>query len=278
MNSFSAGRMVRKPGRAAAVAALSCAGLVVLTGGGEALSPEREARRALKDLPAQVDASPLPNYKGDFVSIGPDGRWRQPSGRAFAGAAVAQKEGGAAQNEPAADCSPEAITYYAVKAPAVFQIDRKGLLYGVETHTSATRVWKMPGYNSCALVVYAILKRAGCRWAKYTANAKAIFDMARASGWRLSDRQTAGCIVAWNSRWKGARARIGDHRRRDGKVSFRHVGIATGSWMAVDNTSFRSRPEAFITMRPIRYERPIFLCPPLEKPAGRTRTRGRKAE
>lgn len=270
MKRFSTARIAWKPAKVlVAVMALGCAGFVAMAGSGKALSPEKQARRALKNVPAKVDASPLPNYKGDFVSVGPDGRWRRPSRRALAGTVPAR-------SEPSSDCSPEAITHFAIKAPAVFEKDKKGLLYGVKTHTPATRVGSMPGYNSCALVVYAILKQAGCRWAKYTANAKSMFDMARASGWRLSDTQTAGCIVAWNSRFKGKRPRIGDTRRRKGKVGFRHLGITTGSWMAVDNTSFRSRPEAFVTMRPIRYEWPIFLCPPSEKPDRQTRRRKAK--
>ena len=256
MDRFSLVRSVRKGGRAIArVLLCGCVCLIGLGGSGEASSPDREARRALKKLPANVDASPLPNYKGDFISLGPDGQWRQPGGQTFASAATAQ-------TEPAADCSRDAITYYAGKAPSAFETDKKGLLYGVETHNSDTRVWKMPGYNSCALVVYAILKRAGCGWAKYTADAKGIFDMAYASGWRPASAQTAGCLVAWNSRWKGERVRIGSNQPRGGKVSFRHVGVTTGTWMAVDNTSYLSRPSAFITLRPIRYERPIFLCPP----------------
>lgn len=169
---------------------------------------------------------------------------------------------------PAADCSREAVAYYASKAPSVFEKDKKGLLYGVETHTPDTRVWGMPGYNSCALVVHAILKRAGCGWAKYTADAKAVFDMASAAGWRPSAVQTAGCIVAWNANWKGERPRIGSNQKKGVKVSFRHVGITTGRWMAVDNTSYLSRPVTYITVRPVAYERPIFLCPP-EKAASR---------
>jgi hypothetical protein len=40
----------------------------------------------------------------------------------------------------------------------------------VQTHSPETRIatksWYMPGFNSCALVFYAILKKAGCGWAR----------------------------------------------------------------------------------------------------------------
>ena len=49
---------------------------------------------------------------------------------------------------------------------------------------------------------------------------------------------------------------------KKGGVLFRHVGVTVGSWMSVDNSARTSRPEAFVTLRPFRYEPPIFLCPP----------------
>ena len=136
-----------------------------------------------------------------------------------------------------------------------------------------TRYWDMPGFNSCALVVHAILKRAGCEWAKYTADAKAIYDMAYGAGWRPSAAQEAGCIVAWNSKSEGSRSRIGDRQKqtRRGTTRYRHVGIATGALLSVDNTSWLSRPTAFFTFRPITYERPIFLCHPGEAKPGLNR-------
>lgn len=167
------------------------------------------------------------------------------------------------------DCSKQTIIHYAVKAPSTFEADKRGLLYGVETHTPETRVRNMPGYNSCALVAHAILKKAGCRWAKYTADAKAIYAMAEAAGWRPSATQTGGCLVAWNSRWNGARAHLGpSDGQRKGGTWFRHVGITTGAWTSVDNSGFLSRPAAFVTLRPIQYEMPVFLCPadPADKP------------
>jgi hypothetical protein len=163
--------------------------------------------------------------------------------------------------EPPADCSKAAIVHYAVNAPSAFEPNKRGLLYGVETHTPETRVWKMPGYNSCALVAHAILKKAGCGWAKYTADAKMIYAMAEAAGWRSTETQTGGCLVAWNARWKGSRARLGPDRARKGGIWFRHVGITTGAWTSVDNTGVLSRPMASFTLRPIQYEKPIFLCP-----------------
>lgn len=211
-------------------------------------------------LPAGIDASPLPNYQGDFVSLGLGGIWRRPPGSgSFARADITD-------TAPAADCSRKAIIYYAERAPANFEKDKKGLLYGVTTHTPETNVWGLPGFNSCALVVYAILKQAGCSWVKRTANAKALYDSVYDQGWRPPEKQEAGCLVAWNSRWKGTKARIGqgEHRQKTktGGVLFRHVGITTGSWMAVDNNSVLSRPTSFITFRPIVYEPPLFLCPP----------------
>jgi hypothetical protein len=220
------------------------------------------ARTALLKVPPHIDASPLPRLKGDFISLGADGRWStRGEGKQFLTSDVT---GG---QDPTADCSREAIVHYAKAAPSVFEGDKKGLLYGVQTHTPETRMmtryWDMPGFNSCALVVYAILKRAGCPWAKYTADAKAIYDMANDAGWRPSTVQEGGCMVAWNSKSDGPRARIGDKQKqsRRGNTRFRHVGIATGNLLSVDNTSWLSRPTTFFTFRPIIYEPPIFLCP-----------------
>jgi hypothetical protein len=209
------------------------------------------------------DLSPLPNFKGDFIAMGANGVWNiPPKGRPMLGAGMVPTQ------PPAPDCSPEAIVHFAMEAPAAFEADKSGRLYGVQTHTPATRVttryWDMPGYNSCALVVYAILKRAGCGWARYTADAKGIYDQAYQAGWKASDTQEGGCMVAWNSRWDGGRARIGDRQKQSprGGTRFRHVGIATGRWMSVDNSSWQGRPTRFFTFRPIIYETPIFLCPP----------------
>lgn len=227
---------------------------------------EAPALKALMALPRSYDASPLPKYKGEFVTLGADGFWHEASnakGAVYGSAVQSEKS-----EDVKADCSPEAIVHYALEAPTAFKYKRKGLLYGVKTHTPATRLttrfWDMPGFNSCALVVYAILKRAGCGWARYTANAKAIYDMAYRAGWKPSSRQRGGCIVAWNSRWEGDRARIGSLQKqvKGGSTAFRHVGITTGSWMSVDNSSWRSRPTRFLTYRPIMYEAPFFICPP----------------
>jgi hypothetical protein len=178
--------------------------------------------------------------------------------------ADAHKEAaGTSTTEPAPDCSREAIAHYAWRAPFVFERDRKGLLYGVETHTAVTRVGNTPGVLSCALVVHAILKRAGCGWAKYSPDAKAVYDMALAGGWRRTNTQEPGCIVAWNSRQEGKRPPI-DRSEGPRSVRFRHVGITTGRWLAVDNTSSLSRPLPFFTWRPYRYQTPTFICPPKE--------------
>jgi hypothetical protein len=238
----------------------------------DAKAREAIARKALTKVPPHIDASPLPRYKGDFVSLGADGVWNSPAeGASFV---TSEMTGGQA---PSADCSREAIIHYAQAAPSAFEGDKQGLLYGVQTHTPETRVktryWDMPGFNSCALVVHAILKRAGCGWARYTADAKAIYDMAYGAGWRPSLVQQGGCMVAWNSKSAGSRSRIGDTQKqsRRGSTRFRHVGIATGALLSVDNTSWLSRPTTFLTFRPIAYEPPIFLCPPGEErrePAG----------
>jgi hypothetical protein len=238
----------------------------------DASAREAIARKALGRVPPHIDASPLPRHRGEFVSLGADGRWNSPAeGAQFI---TSDMMGSGA---PAADCSREAIIHYASAAPSAFEAGKNGLLYGVQTHTPETRLktryWDMPGFNSCALVVHAILKQAGCGWAKYTADAKAIYDMAFGAGWRPSAAQQGGCMVAWNSKWTGSRSRIGDRQKqtRRGNTRFRHVGIATGSLLSVDNTSWLSRPTTFFTFRPIAYEPPIFLCPPGEErpaPAG----------
>lgn len=211
-----------------------------------------------RDKGHQLDLTTLPQEDRDLVLLGAQRPWHtSPARIVYANIAVV--------GVPKADCSKEAIIYFATKAPDNFEMDKKGLLYGVQTHTSTTRVRDMPGYNSCALVVYAILKRAGCKWAKRTANAKRIYDMAYAQGWRPVETQTGGCLVAWNSRFEGKFSRIGKgehrHANKKGGVLYRHLGVTTGSWMSMDNSSFWSKPEAYITTRPIRYERPMFLCP-----------------
>lgn len=237
-------------------------------------TPTAPEQKPLAPLPeGEADLSPVPNYKGEGVSAGYDGKWIRPTPQFMVGAAD-QSVPPKTAPEPAANCSPEAIVYYAEQAPDVFDIEKSGLLYGVKTHTADTRVNDMPGYNSCALVVHAILRRAGCTWAKWTQDAKAIYDMAYEHGWRPSDTQEGGCIVAWNSQEPGSRARIGRGKDAAGEKSrgvlYRHVGIATGSWWSMDNTSFLSRPSAGITYRPFRYDSPIFLCPPKPDPKPET--------
>jgi hypothetical protein len=225
-------------------------------------------RRAMARIPATIDVSPLPDMQGDFVSQGADGAWRRPGGSSMF--LYSQMMGGS--EAAPQDCSRESIIAYARAAPSAFDPGKKGLLYGVQTHTPETRIatkyWDMPGFNSCALVVYAILKKAGCGWARYTANAKEIYDMAHKAGWQPTDTQEGGCMVAWNSKWGGTRARIGDRQKQSprGSTRFRHVGITTGTWLSVDNSSWLSRPTTFFTIRPISYEPPIFLCPPTPKP------------
>lgn len=230
---------------------------------GQAVKPKLP--KAIRNLPRNQDASPLPNYKGQFISMGLAGNWYQAPGdtqKFLLSDAAGQNK--AAPEEPEANCSAEAIIHYARYAPSRFEIEKSGLLYNVKTHIPATAAYNRPGFNSCALVVYAILKQAGCKWAKYTASAKALYDNAYDAGWRPSKTQKGGCIVAWNSHWDGWRRRIGEtqgHTRAGGTL-FRHLGITTGSWLSVDNTSYLSRPGTFITTRPFRYEAPIFLCAP----------------
>ena len=221
------------------------------------VSKQKKIRKLLNQR--NRDISPTPNYSGAYVSLGMS-KWKKPT--TFLGASTTTN----LSTAPAANCSTKAIVYYAERAPAKFQLAKSGLLYGVKTHTPATRIDNIPGYNSCALVVHAILKKAGCKWARWTANAKKVYDMAYKQGWKPTAVQRAGCIVAWNSKTPGWRARIGRgvHRKKGQSrgVSYRHVGITIGSWMAMDNTSIFSRPSSFITTRPIRYEPPLFLCPP----------------
>jgi len=232
-------------------------------GAADQAAPDDVIWNALEQVPSEIDASPLPNYAGEFISVGAAGTWHVPAGLF---APLLGSTGG--DSGPRADCSPQAIVHYAKQAPRSFKSDQKGLLYGVRTHTPATRMttryWDMPGFNSCALVVHAILKRAGCSWARYSANAKAVYDMAYKSGWRPSSEQRAGCLVAWNSRWEGGRRKIGARQKQTppGTTAFRHVGVAVGSWLSVDNNSWLSRPATFLTFRPISYQPPIFLCPP----------------
>ncbi len=249
-------RLLGRRGLALAIIALAAGAFAIAA---VEAKQHRAPRISPRQLRADVDASPLPNYKGDFISLGLDGGWHKPA-KAPPFIAAAAAIGG---DEPPADCSKESIVHYAWRAPFVFEKDKKGLLYGVETHTAATRVGNIPGLLSCALVSYAILKKAGCGWVKYTADAKALYDMLAAKGWRRTDTQAGGCLVAWNSRWEGKRGRIGgDSGGGRGNVLFRHVGITTGSWISVDNTAVLSRPLPFLIWRPYRYELPIFLCPP----------------
>ena len=214
-----------------------------------------------QEAPTDIDASPLPAGKGAFVSLDAGSQLNNIEKKSgFVQAGLFSKIA------PPANCSPESIIYYAERAPESFDNAKNGTLYGVKTHISATRVGEIEGYNACALVAHAILKRAGCSWARYTASAKALYDMAWKKGWRPSRLQKAGCIVAWNSRAEGWRPRIGRGIHKSDasakKVRFRHIGITTGTWMAMDNTSLSGRPSAGVTLRPIRYEAPMFLCPP----------------
>ncbi len=225
-------------------------------------------QRQMSLIDHNIDASPLPEIRGDYVSLGYRGDWHRAQTPV-----VFVRAGVAAEQAAEADCSPSSIVYYAERAPENFDASRNGTLYGVRTHTSATRVGTTEGYNACALVVHAILKKAGCRWARYTANAKAIYDMAWKRGWRPSEVQKAACIVAWNSRTPGPKARIGRGAHRDKTkkkgVLYRHVGVTVGNWMSMDNTSYSGRPSAGITIRPIRYDAPMFLCPPENRSAQR---------
>ena len=95
-------------------------------------------------LRGDVDVAPLPNYKGDFVSLGLDGVWRQPERTRLVIGAATNGAAAATNGEPPANCSREAIIHYAWQAPVVFEKDKKGLLYGVEMHTPATRVGNIP--------------------------------------------------------------------------------------------------------------------------------------
>lgn len=262
---------------------LAAAGAVLIGLARQETSTADSGKKPLAPLPQEeADLSPVPNYKGEGVSAGYDGQWIRPSSQFMIGAAD-QSPPPPTEAEPEPDCSPEAIIYYAEKAPDVFDIEKGGLLYGIKTHTPDTRVNDMPGYNSCALVVHAILRKAGCKWAKWTQDAKAIYDMAYDNGWRPSDTQEGGCLVAWNSQEAGPRARIGRAiKDADGErprtVLYRHVGIATGSWWSMDNTSFLSRPTAGITYRPFRYDPPIFLCPPKPKAQPEPETEAQQAQ
>lgn len=238
-----------------------CIGVAGVLTGPETLSARDLNIRSR--IPSHIDVSPVPNYRGQYVSLGARANWRKPAfPRGFVFGTVVQE----AKPEIETNCSTMAIVHYATRAPNDFIYDKSGLLYSVKTHTPATRVDDSPGYYSCALVVHAILKKAGCKWAKYTANAKAVYDMAYRQGWRPAKEQKAGCLVAWNSLTEGSRPRIGrgthnDPKKRRG-VYYRHLGITTGEWMSMDNSSMFSQPTEFITTRPFRYEPPLFLCPP----------------
>ena len=214
---------------------------------------------------SRADASPLPGYKGNYVSVGGTGEFHKPAEPSVMSFVKRDDP----NTPPKPDCSPGAIIYYAKKAPGNFQPDKKGKLYGVRTHTNATAVdtpiGRFDGFNSCALVASAIMRKAGCRWMKITANAKAVYDMAYSNGWRPTPQQTGGCIVAWNARWEGDRPRIGrgDHSNTmpKNRVMFRHIGVTTDTDISVDNSGIMSEPSESSTYRPIRYEPPIYLCP-----------------
>ena len=214
---------------------------------------------------SRADISPLPGYSGNFVSGDAKGKLHsppEPQVMAF----VKRKD---PITPPKTDCSREAIIYFAKKAPQNFRPDKKGLLYGVQTYTNDTAVdtpvGRFAGFNSCALVASSIMRKAGCRWMRITANAKAVYDYAYRNGWRPSLRQNGGCIVAWNARWKGNRPRIGrgEHSKAmaKNKVMFRHVGVTTSDGVSMDNSGQLSAPTEYSTYRPIRYEPPIYLCP-----------------
>ena len=218
---------------------------------------------------SRADTSPLPGFGGGYVSLGGDGKMHVPSTGAKILGFVQRQE---TKAPPKANCSREAIIYYARQAPKNFKEDKKGLLFGVRTHTNATAIdtpiGRFAGFNSCALVATAILRKAGCRWSKITANAKAVYDAAYRNGWRPTIYQDGGCIVAWNSRWEGKRTRIGRgvHAKTmaRNRVLFRHVGVTTGPNISVDNSAITSAPSESYTYRPIMYEPPIYLCPTIK--------------
>ena len=230
----------------------------VLTGGFAASKSQTNNQIA-------ADVSPVPNNAKNFISSG--------DGSKIINTAESQVLGFVQREDPnlppKANCSRKAIIYYAKKAPENFKEARKGLLFGVRTHTNATAIntpiGRFAGFNSCALVASAIMRKAGCRWMSITANAKSVYDAAYRVGWRPTLYQDGGCIVAWNARWEGERPRIGRgvHAKLlpKNRVMFRHVGVTTGSNMSVDNSGITSRPSESSTYRPIRYEPPIYLCP-----------------
>lgn len=163
-----------------------------------------------------------------------------------------------------APCSREAIRLAALDAPWAFEANDHGRLYGVSMWREETRVGWFRGYNACPLVVSAVLRHAGCAWVPETMNAKLLFDTVAASGWQREAKAVPGCLLAWNSRWRGPWARLGaaEHAAKSHGVLYRQLGISLGSWLSMDNSSFLGRPIVFPIDRPLNYEAPIILCPP----------------
>ncbi|MDX2258594.1 MAG: hypothetical protein NW205_06710 [Hyphomicrobiaceae bacterium] len=161
-------------------------------------------------------------------------------------------------------CSKASIAAAATSAPWAFESGRSGRLYGIKTHRAQTAVGWFPGYNSCPLVVFAILREAGCTELAETGNAGALFDALQATGWRQAEKPEAGCVLGWNALAEGPWPPLtaAPSAQEGRSVAYRQLGIAVSSWLAVDNAAFIGRPVPFPIARPLHYEAPVVLCPP----------------
>lgn len=178
-----------------------------------------------------------------------------------------------ASTSQAANCSARDITAAANQALAQ-QTDSAGKLWGTQICNSATTANGFKCYNSCALVVSAILKKAGCP-VSITASASGLWDKVRGlkiggkKAFEASEKQHAGCVIGMNSSKTGGQGRLTLPGKSGPNVAFRHVAIATGKRSYIDNYSRTNTPKIDnnspldITsyVDAYQYDDFIYLCP-----------------
>lgn len=181
------------------------------------------------------------------------------------------------------DCSAQAIIQATNRAYKE-QPDTQGKLWGTQLCTKDTKgSAKVAGklvtfncFNSCALVVSAILKEAGCQ-VNVTSSASSIWNALRRlklektgqNAFMPSERQRAGCVIGMNSNQTGGKDRLVLPGKSGPKVAFRHVAIATSGSGYIDNYSLTNTPKidynGFFDWTKYadsyQYDKFIYLCP-----------------
>lgn len=176
----------------------------------------------------------------------------------------------------------EEIYEAAKEAPSEYDEETRKL-YGVRTQNSSTKLEvavpvvgdvTLPGYNSCALVASAILKKAGVRIGAY-ALVNNVRRYLSSNGWRRTLTPSKGDIVIWAKRKEGrtewkkrAVVHWKDNKLYKEEIDtidysanryYNHIGVFIGwsiaiqgpvitggspvGWYTVDNSSVTGEPE-----------------------------------